>query len=130
MRRILFLFCLMTIFSCSLAFGEAMTANPDTQIVGWWEEYSPSSNLVNFTGDGTVKLLLRQGEIGDLHSLEGTWKLSETGVIHIVFSVNGQTIEKDCQVSFRGNDLIFTEADGQETKHRRHSGIPPKEYVW
>src|SRR5690242_12298230 len=40
------------------------------RLVGVWREYSPSSNIVRFEKDGSTKLYLKKGEIGDLRTLD------------------------------------------------------------
>lgn len=106
------------------------TGDPAAMVVGWWEEYSPSSNIVHFSHDGTVQLLLKKGEVGDLHSLDGTWRISHDGVLHIVFSLSGRTLARDARISFKNDEMILTEAEGTETRHRRHSGVLPGEFTW
>jgi hypothetical protein len=33
-------------------------------------------------------------------------------------------------LSYQGEEMILTEASGEQTKHRRHTGPIPEIYVW
>lgn len=105
-------------------------AEPAAALTGWWEEYSPSSNIVQFLSDGTVRLYLKKGEIGNLRSLDGTWKLgADDASIQMVFSVSGKTLDRSAKLSFEGAEMVLTE-DGTQTRHRRHSGKLPAIFAW
>jgi len=130
MQRPILLFIVTFIIFSHLAFAEDARNKQATRLVGWWKEYSPSSNLIHFSQDGTVKLLLKKGEIGDLHSLDGTWAIVKESNVQMVFSANGETHARDATLSFSDNEMILIEADGTETRHRRHSGAIPKKYLW
>lgn len=105
-------------------------AEPAAALSGWWEEYSPSSNIIQFQPDGTVRLYLKKGEIGNLRSLDGSWKLGgDKTTIQMVFSVAGKTLDRSAKLSFEGAEMVLTE-DGTQTRHRRHSGKLPATYIW
>jgi hypothetical protein len=123
------------LFIALLLFGHAVFATETkteqaAKLVGWWKEYYPSSNLVQFTPDGTVRLMLRKGEIGDLHELVGTWEILDNQVIQMSFSANGKTLVRDAKLTVSDDSMTLTDENGGKTKHRRHSGKLPNEYVW
>lgn len=108
-------------------------AAPDAAatLAGWWEEYSPSSNIVQFRPDGTVKVYLKKDEIGTLRTLDGTWKLdSDQTTIEMVFTVRERTLTRRAQISFEGPEMVITENGSKKTRHRRHSGQLPAAYNW
>lgn len=117
-----------------LAAPQASTAPAQAQaqaLAGWWEEYSPSSNIVYFGADGTVKLHLKKGEIGNLRTLDGTWTVADDGKsVRMIFTVNGQTLDRRAALAFPGKEMVLTDPDGTLTRHRRHSGKLPDKYVW
>ncbi|EJE49458.1 hypothetical protein PMI14_05977 [Acidovorax sp. CF316] len=111
--------------------ASAVVQDTATALVGWWEEYSPSSNIVQFLPDGTVRLYLKKGEIDALRSLDGTWKVaSDPTGIEMVFTVRGRTLTRRAQISFEGPEMVIHEGKTQPTRHRRHSGQLPEAYLW
>jgi uncharacterized protein (TIGR03066 family) len=128
-RPILLIIVTFLIFSQE-AFADGSSYNQSAKLIGWWEEYSPSSNLVHFTQDGTVRLLLKKGEIGNLHSLDGTWKITRGSNIQMVFSLNGKTLVRDGTLSFQSDEMLLIDKSGNKTRHRRHSGAIPEKYLW
>jgi hypothetical protein len=110
----------------------AVAADPalGDRLVGVWREYSPSSNIVRFEKDGTTTLYLKKGEIGDLRTLDGKWTVSDTGTLSIVYTVGERSMTLQARLSYDGEEMILTEASGEQTKHRRHTGPIPEIYVW
>jgi hypothetical protein len=100
------------------------------RLVGVWREYSPSSNIVRFEKDGSTKLYLKKGEIGDLRTLDGKWKVSDAGMLAITYTVGEKSMTLEARLSYQGEEMILTEASGEQTKHRRHTGPIPEVYVW
>jgi hypothetical protein len=100
------------------------------RLVGVWREYSPSSNIVRFEKDGTTTLYLKKGEIGNLRTLDGKWTVSDTGMLSIVYTVGEKSMTLQARLSYEGEEMILTEASGEQTKHRRHTGPIPEIYVW
>ena len=110
---------------------QASTPDAATALAGWWEEYSPSSNIVQFLPDGTVRLYLKKDEIGALRSLDGTWKLENNQTtIEMVFTVLGRTLNRQAQIAFEGAEMVLTDSGAKKTRHRRHSGQLPAVYRW
>ncbi len=130
MLKTIRLFCIALLLFSQAAFAAETKAEQATQLVGWWEEYSPSSNIVYFSEDGTVRLMLRKGEIGDLHELVGTWEILDNQVIQMSFSANGNTLVRDAKLTVSDDSMTLTDESGGKTRHRRHSGKLPQEYVW
>ncbi len=98
-------------------------------LVGMWMEYSPSSNLVSFDADRKIKIFLKKGEIGDLRALVGTWTVKD-GVMTATFISNGQSISNAGKVTFENGEMLLTDNNGVVTRHRRHTGPIPSQYVW
>lgn len=132
MQRWLALFLsFFVLLAAALPATAAEPQNAATLLPGYWEEYSPSSNLVLFTADGTVKILLKKDEIGDLRTLDGKWKMLNADTINLEFSLLDRPfLSTNAKVSFRAGEMILTDKQGQETKHRRHTGKIPQQYVW
>lgn len=114
------------------AAAAAVAQDTATALQGWWEEYSPSSNIVQFLPDGTVKLYLKKGEIDELRSLDGTWKMESDGkTIEMLFTVRGRTLTRRAEISFDGAEMVINEKKAaRPTRHRRHSGQLPEAYLW
>lgn len=111
--------------------ARATPQDATTALAGWWEEYSPSSNIVQFLPDGTVKVYLKKDEIGTLRALDGTWKLeSDQTTIEMVFTVRERKLTRRAQISFEGPEMVITENGSKKTRHRRHSGQLPAAYNW
>jgi hypothetical protein len=100
------------------------------RLVGVWREYSPSSNIVRFDKDGTATLYLKKGEIGNLRTLDGKWSVDESGMLSVVYTVQGRSMTLQARLSYEGEEMVLTEAGGERTKHRRHTGPIPEIYVW
>jgi hypothetical protein len=100
------------------------------RLVGVWREYHPSTNVVQFFRDGTTKLYLKKGEIRDLRSLDGKWVISDFGMLAITYAVGDKTLTLEARVSFDNEEMILTEKNGDQTKHRKHVGPIPQVYVW
>jgi len=100
------------------------------RLVGVWREYYPSSNVVQFYKDGTTKLYLKKGEIRDLRSLDGKWAISDAGMLSITYAVGEKTLTLEAKLSYEGEEMILTEKNGDQTKHRKHVGPIPQIYVW
>ncbi|GAB1264054.1 hypothetical protein [Aurantivibrio infirmus] len=127
-RAILFLFTLLIVWQVTTA--EEVQVVESEGLVGWWEEYSPSSNIIRFSPDGIVKLMLKKGEIGNLRSLDGTWEMSDDGAIQMVFSANGKTLSRNGTIIFVNDEMILIDENGSKTKHRRTTDVLPEQYVW
>jgi hypothetical protein len=117
----------------SLVFGPlaiAADASLGERLVGVWREYSPSSNVVQFDKEGNTRLYLKKGEIGNLHTLDGKWTVSDTGMLSITYTVGEKSMTLEARLSYEGEEMILTEASGEQTRHRRHTGPIPEIYVW
>ena len=97
------------------------------RLVGFWLEYGGShENLARFTADGGVSMYLRQGEIGDLRTLDGKWTLTRDGTITMTFRRDdGTSVAQSAKLGFVGDDMTLTEEDGTVTRHHRHTGPLP-----
>jgi len=115
---------------CLVAAQTRAAADDAQKLVGLWHEYAPSDNLVNFAADGHITMYLRKGEIGDLRTLEGSWKLAGDGMLSVIFTAMGRSVEQTNRVSFAGEEMILTDDKGEQTKHRRHTGALPAWTQW
>ena len=100
------------------------------RLVGVWREYFPSSNVVQFYKNGATKLYLKKGEIRDLRSLDGKWVISDAGMLAITYAVGEKSLTLEARLSYEGEEMILTEKNGDQTKHRKHVGPIPQIYVW
>lgn len=130
MPRIAILFFFTFFIFGHTAFADETKSEQSVKLTGWWKEFSPSSNLIHFAQDGSVRIMLRKGEIGNLRSLNGTWKITKKNIVHLVFHARGKTMERDEKLSFKGDEMILTNWKGAKTRHRRHSGPLPEKYDW
>ena len=115
---------------CLVAAQMRASADDAGKLVGVWHEYNPSDNLVKFTADGHVTMYLRKGEIANLHTLEGEWKLANSGMLTVRFTAMGRSVEQTNKLSFTGDEMILTDDKGAQTKHRRHNGALPAWTQW
>jgi len=102
------------------------------KLIGQWEEFSPSRNFVDFFEDGRVAVHLKQGEIGDLKTLDGTWAIEDEHRLRVDFTMNGQTFGRTAGLRFENGEMLLQELDetGQITRHRRREGALPEDYRW
>ena len=114
------------------ASGEAGVASARAQLIGRWEEYSPSRNFVDFLDDGRVVLHLKQGEIGTLKTLDGVWKIETENALRVDFTVNGQTFGRTAGLRFEAGEMLLLEPAPADsvTRHRRYEGELPDDYRW
>ena len=134
-KRLAFLLCAFAIiFTTGCATPMAVSPQKEVSLredlVGMWEEVSPSSNLVLFAKDGSWKLYLKKGEISDFRSLNGEWTLSYDRKLTIKFTMMGQTKTMSAKLSFDSDEMVLTDNEGIETRHRRHNGPIPKRFQW
>jgi len=99
-----------------------------TRLVGMWDEIHPSDNLVYFAKDGSWKLYLEKEEIGKLRTLIGKWTLSNDSKLTITFTIEGQAYSQSAKLSFDGQDMVLTDENRNETRHRRHKGPIPERF--
>lgn len=124
--RLLWWLCFVAFAPFALAADGAL----GERLVGVWREYSPSSNVVKFDQDGTTTLYLKKGEIGDLRTLVGKWSVDDDGMLSIVYTVGEKSMTMQARLSYEGEEMVLTEASGERTQHRRHTGPIPEIYVW
>jgi hypothetical protein len=131
MRKILILFLVIFSFYSHDVLADEAPGKQAEQIVGLWKEYSPSTNYVRFYKNGSLQLLLKKGEVRDLRVLDGVWSISEKSDLLLKMSMNGKVFHtKSFRLVFRDQEMIMIDEKGEETKHRRHAGQPPSEYIW
>jgi uncharacterized protein (TIGR03066 family) len=117
-------FCLAAVHAFADTDGDA------GRLVGTWHEYKPDDNMVKFTADGHVVMYLKKGEIGDLHTIEGTWSLAKDGTLTVTFSANGRSFSQAAKLSYSGDEMILTDDKGEQTHHNRHTGPLPAWTQW
>lgn len=112
--------------------NDAGIAAARARLIGRWEEFSPSRNFIDFHEDGRVVLYLKQGEIGDLRTLDGIWAIEDEHRLRVDFTVNGQTFGRTAGLRFENGEMLLTEDDKPDllTRHRRREGELPEEYRW
>jgi len=112
--------------------GPAAASTPDERLIGTWEEYDPSSNVIQFFPAHTLKLYLTQeeGEESDSHYIGGTWSLSSGGILTMHMSLGSKEMTQTVKVVFRGDEMVMVGEDDSETIHRRLKGALPEKYVW
>jgi uncharacterized protein (TIGR03066 family) len=128
------------LFAFSLACGTSVAADEDLakRLTGSWletrfetrsKQVKESDNLVTFAADGTMKLHLKKGEAKDNRSsMDGTWKVESGGALKMEIVVGDKKQEQSMQLSFEGDEMILTDADGRRTWHKRHEGPLPDRY--
>lgn len=107
-------------------------ASARIRLIGQWEEFLPSRNFIDFFEDGRVVVYLKQGEIGDRKTLEGTWSVEDENRLRVDFTVNGQTFGRTAGLRFEKSEMLLQELDetGSITRHRRREGELPEDYRW
>jgi hypothetical protein len=127
MRVLKYLIVLITLLAGMQQAALAQDAR-QTRLVGLWDEISPSSNLVLFGGDGSIKLYLKKGEVRDLRALNGKWTLLENGTLNIVFTEKDKSFGWSPILKFEGEEMILIDDKGEKTRHRRHLGPIPERF--
>lgn len=110
--------------------AQSNVAALSAQLVGAWEEFSPGRNFVDFHRDGSMKLYLKQGEVGDLKALEGTWTVDDAGELVLQMRTGNGEIEHRGWLRFEGEEMIISGEDTAETRHRPRKDAVPEEYRW
>ena len=116
-------------FCLGFAAAGALAQNLDKRVVGTWHEYTPTDNLIAFAKDGTWKLYLKKGEVGELRTLGGKWWVEE-GMLVVVIIKDNQHQRTSALLSFEDGEMVLTDAAGVKTRHRRHKGPIPRQYRW
>ena len=125
---------LAKILALSFCLGFAASDVPaqnilDKRVVGTWHEYTPTDNLIAFAKDGSWKLYLKKGEVGELRTLGGKWWVEE-GMLIVVIIKDSQHQRTSALLSFEDGEMVLTDAAGVKTRHRRHKGPIPRQYRW
>lgn len=104
----------------------------DQRLVGIWEEFDPSSNVVQFFANHTVRIYLTEEEGSDsgLHWIGGTWKILPDSSLSMDMSANGKSLNKVVKLVFRKDEMVLIDDDQNETRHRRLVGEIPEKYRW
>jgi hypothetical protein len=125
-----FLKALIVIVSLFAGMQQAALAQESAQsrLAGLWDEIGPSANLVQFGGDGSLKLFLKKGEIGDLRSLNGKWSVLGDGKVNVTFIQKGKSFSQTLILKFEGEEMILIDEKGEITRHRRHVGPIPERF--
>jgi hypothetical protein len=96
------------------------------QLIGVWLDYR-SDNLVYFAKNGTFKLYLKKGEAG--RSIIGNWVLAPDRTLTISWiNMQGQRINLARKLSFDGQEMVLTNKDGKQARHRRIKGSIPERF--
>jgi|HubBroStandDraft_6_1064221.scaffolds.fasta_scaffold192620_2 hypothetical protein len=96
------------------------------QLIGMWLDYR-SDNLVYFAKNGTFKLYLKKGEAG--RSIIGNWVLAPDRTLTISWiNMQGQRINLARKLSFDGQEMVLTNKDGKQARHRRIKGSIPERF--
>jgi len=100
------------------------------QVSGVWLETHPRDHIVIFADDGSWKLHLKKGELSTLHTLTGTWTIAPDGRVKVTLNLNGKTQAFTSAVKFDGDEMTLIDADGTQTRHKRHTGPLPERFQW
>ena len=119
---------LLAIFAISTSQANESQSLRD-RLIGLWDELPLGNNLVEYTKDGTWKLYLEKGEIGNMHAAIGTWTLAADGTLKMTLKLNGEKKIITNKLSFDHDDMILA-LNGDITRHRRHKGPIPARFVW
>ncbi len=134
MKSIRLLFTLLFSFMllAPAAHGEETAQDADQRLVGIWQEFEPSSNVIQFLSDHTVRLYLTKEEGGDMniHWIGGTWKILPDSSLSMNMSANGRSLQRVVTLQFRKDEMVLIDDSQTETKHRRLSGEIPAKYRW
>jgi hypothetical protein len=122
------LILLLTIIAASASHATESQPLRD-KLIGLWDELPLGTNLVEYTKDGTWKLYLQKGEIGNLHAAIGTWTLAADGTLKMTLKLNGENKIITNKLSFDHDQMILA-LNGDLTRHRRHKGPIPARFVW
>jgi hypothetical protein len=93
--------------------------SPEEKIIGKWQELGESANIVEFFSDGTFSIELKEGEIGNLDSLNGVWVILSDKRIKLDVTVAGVTHVTVGELSFDGDDIMIIKDSESASRHVR-----------
>jgi len=131
-RLLLFLVLSGAGFAPAAMSAEPLTAS-EQQLVGIWEEYSPSSNVVQFYPDRSMRIYLTQEEGAQmkLHWIEANWSVSPESMLTLNFSANGKSFSQSVKLVFEDKEMWLVDKEkNSTTKHHRITGEIPGKYRW
>ena len=130
--RFLLILVLSTLGFAPAAFSAEPLTSTEQKLVGTWEEYEPSSNVVRYYSDRTIRLYLTEEEGSDTgtHYIEGSWSISPDSTLTMNLSANGRSLTQTVKVVFKNDEMWLVDEEKGETKHRRLAGDIPEKYRW
>lgn len=115
----------------ALAFALPAAAQSSTalmqRMVGAWVD---GENFYELGAEGQIVVHLKKGQVADERALHGEWWVEESGVLMVALIALDRVPSPLGQVSFDGDTMVFTTAEGYVIRNRRHAGAPPPEFVW
>ncbi len=104
----------------------------EQRMVGMWQAQAPSTNVVQFFPDHTLRVYLtkKQGGPTKQHWYNGTWTITPQARLLVDMTVNGEVMHKEARVVFEGENMSLVDDRMYETRHRRLDGKLPNEYNW
>ncbi len=133
--RILFALALSLIFLAPAAqAGDELSAT-EKRLVGIWQEYEPTSNVVQFFPDRTMRIYLTKEEREQMKVdfIPATWMVSPESVLTLTFTAkSGKSFSQSITLEYKGEEMWLVNENKPTTKHHRlnSAGDIPNIYKW
>jgi hypothetical protein len=133
--RILFFLALSIISFAPAAMGADELSSTEKRLVGIWQEYEPSANVVQFYPDHTVRIYLTKEEREKMKTnfIQANWTLSSDSVLTLnLAGPNGKTFSQSANLAYKGDEMWLV-GEGKPTikhHHLKGEGDIPAIYKW
>lgn len=92
-----------------LGFG---TMSPECKVVGLWQSKDGEKQLMEFFEDGSFRVKVKDGELGDFQNLSGKWIVLRDGRLKLELSALGITQAVLGDLKFEGEEMILSDETG------------------
>lgn len=133
--RILVVMAFCLIGFAPAAMGADSLSSTEQRLVGIWQEYEPTSNVVQFFDNHTMRIYLTKEERAQMkiNFIEANWTISDKGVLTLNFtSKTGKSFSQSINLEYKGEEMWLVDEGKSATKHHRlkaESDIPAT-YKW
>lgn len=133
--RILFVLAMSLIGFAPAAMGADELNSVEKRLIGIWQEYEPTSNVVQFFPDHTMRIYLTKEERAkmNINVIEANWTVSPKSVLTLNFTAkNGKTFSQSINLEYKGEEMWLVDEGKPTTKHHRLKGEGdiPATYKW
>ncbi len=88
------------------------TMSPECKVVGLWQSKDGEKQLMEFFEDGSFRVKVKDGELGDFQNLSGKWIVLRDGRLKLELSALGITQAVLGDLKFEGEEMILSDETG------------------